>query len=143
MENASKALIIAGAILISIVLIGVGVLIVGNAQGIFGGAGNKISQMEIEQFNSSFTPYEGKQAGSNIRSLLQTMATHNQTYTGDTSKQIKLNNSDFVMSQLSKTKASVNVGTTYTVEFGYDGGSGMINNIIITSSTGTVISPVN
>lgn len=36
MENASKALIIAGAILISIVLIGVGVLIIGNAQGIFG-----------------------------------------------------------------------------------------------------------
>lgn len=142
MENASKALIIAGAILISIVLIGVGVLIVGNAQGIFGQGSTQMSQMEISAFNEPFMAFEGKQSGSNVRSLLQKLATHNQTYTDDNTKQIKLGGSAFIMNQLSATKSRVNVGTTYTVSFDYDNGSGMINNIkIVRSGETSAITP--
>lgn len=131
MENASKALIIAGAILISIVLIGVGVLIVGNSQEIFGGASTKMSQMAIDQFNSEFTNYEGRQSGSNIRSLLQTIATHNVTYAGDTDKQVQFNGTVLTQNQLSATKAAVGVGSTYTVSFQYHtDNSGLILNIV-------------
>jgi len=150
MENASKALIIAGAILISIVLIGVGVLIIGNAQGIFGQGSTQMSQMEIQAFNEPFMAFEGKQSGSNVRSLLQKLATHNQTYSEDTTKQIGLSDKDskLTMANLSATKSKVNVGTSYVVSFGYDSNSGMINNITIKSGsneikveTGTTTTP--
>ena len=44
MENSSKALIIAGAILISILIIGLGVTIFQNAQKVIKGSGNVDSQ---------------------------------------------------------------------------------------------------
>lgn len=133
MENASKALIIAGAILISIVLIGVGVLIVGNAQGIFSQGSMQMSQMDIQAFNEPFMAYEGRQSGSNVRSLLQKLATHNVTYSEDPDKQIQFNGSAFTQANLSATKAAVGVGSTYTVSFEYHtDNSGLILNIVTT-----------
>lgn len=61
MENATKALMIAGAVLIAILIIGVGMLIYNSAQGTIQGATSKVSQQEIELFNNGFTQYEGKQ----------------------------------------------------------------------------------
>ena len=130
MENASKALIIAGAILISIVLIGVGVLIIGNAQGIFSQGSMQISQMEIQAFNEPFLAFEGKQSGSNVRSLLQKVATHNATYSEDETKQVKVNSSELKMNGVSEARGKVSVGSTYTVEFTY-ADSGLINDITI------------
>ena len=131
MENASKALIIAGAILISIVLIGVGVLIVGNAQGIFNQGSTQMSQMEISAFNEPFLAFEGRQSGSNVRSLLQKVATHNVTYAEDTDKQIQINGTVLTQDKLSSTKSKVGVGSTYTVSFEYHkDNSGLILNIV-------------
>ena len=47
MENATKALMIAGAVLIAILIIGVGMMIYNSAQGSIEGATSKISQQEI------------------------------------------------------------------------------------------------
>ena len=63
MENASKALIIAGAILISIVLIAVGVMVVNGANGAIDTAIGQMSDSEKTIFNQKFEPYEGKQKG--------------------------------------------------------------------------------
>ncbi len=70
MENASKALLIAGAILIVILLIGIGMLIYSKSTGIVDTATNAMSDQEIQAFNSQFTPYEGIQTGSSIRNLV-------------------------------------------------------------------------
>ena len=59
MENASKALIIAGAILISILLIGVGVMVMNGAQGGIDEAIQSMSAQEKDMFNTKFTQYEG------------------------------------------------------------------------------------
>ena len=75
MENASKALIIAGAILLAILIISLGILIYNQAAGIANG--NAMSEVEITEFNTQFTQYQGTQSGTSVRSLLQKVVSSN------------------------------------------------------------------
>ena len=68
MENASKALIIAGAILLAILLISLGIMIFNQAQDTVNNSG--MSQAEITAFNNKFLKYEGTQKGSVVKSLI-------------------------------------------------------------------------
>ena len=77
MENASKALLIAGAILIVIVLISVGMLIVNSTQDMTERAGTTASSQAIQVFNQQFTQYEGTQKGSTVKSLIQAINASN------------------------------------------------------------------
>ena len=87
MENASKALIIAGAILISIVLIGIGVLIVNSTQGITDEVGSQFSTQEKQAFNRQFESYESNsQTAGNVRSLLSAVISSNSTNVGNGNK---------------------------------------------------------
>ncbi len=71
MENASKALIIAGSILIAIMIISLGIVIFNN----FGGTAKKMANMdkqEIAAFNSKITPYVGEHiSGTQVNTFLQ------------------------------------------------------------------------
>ena len=87
MENASKALIIAGAILISILLISLGILIYNQASNIT--SGDQMSEVEITSFNSKFTQYQGKKNGSQVKSLLQQIVSNNANEENK-SRQVKL-----------------------------------------------------
>ena len=77
MENASKALIIAGAILISILLISLGIMVFNQSQDVTDNSG--LSEAEITTFNSKFTKYEGNIKGSQVRSLIQEVNASNST----------------------------------------------------------------
>lgn len=59
MENASKALLIAGSVLIVILIIGVGMLIFNSIDSITGQAGDQADAMAIQTFNDQFMSYEG------------------------------------------------------------------------------------
>ena len=61
MENASKALIIAGAILLAILIISLGILIYNQASGIV--SNNSMDEVDIQTFNNKFTQYGGNQRG--------------------------------------------------------------------------------
>ena len=75
MENASKALIIAGAILVAILLISVGVIIIRNANI---DPSSTFSEMEISQFNEKWTKYESpKQSASQVKALISAIAASN------------------------------------------------------------------
>lgn len=88
MENASKALIIAGAILISILIITLGIMIYGQAKGAIDT--NAMSELEIRQFNEKFMQYEGNRVrGATVNSLLQSVVAHNLS-ADDDSKRIKV-----------------------------------------------------
>ena len=52
MENASKALIIAGAILLAILIISLGIMIYNQASGVVNN--NAMSEVEIQSFNQKF-----------------------------------------------------------------------------------------
>lgn len=74
MENASKALIIAGAILLSILIIAIGMYIYNSSTNSITNAAGQISQQDIQAFNNQFIMYEGKQVGTNVKALLTTIA---------------------------------------------------------------------
>ena len=79
MENASKALLIAGAILICIVLISVGMLVLNSTTDVTDQVGDITTSQAAQSFNSNFTGYAGTQKGSSVRQLLGAIATNNDT----------------------------------------------------------------
>ena len=125
MENASKALIIAGAILISILLISVGVMVMNSAGDVTGQAGESMQSAAIQSFNADFLNYEGVQKGSSVRSLYQ-------VYIGKKgSSEAPLEWSGPYGSSLKSTK-------NYTVDFNYNTEgdyNGYICKIIVTEGT--------
>ncbi len=71
MENASKALIIAGAVLIAILVISLGVLIFKNFSSTAKQAAN-MDEQEVEEFNADILPYVGTTvSGSQVNALIQ------------------------------------------------------------------------
>ncbi len=77
MENASKALIIAGAILLSILIIGIGMFIYNQAQEQINSSAGQMSQEEVRVFNAQFQSYAGNRiSGSQVKQLLTKLATN-------------------------------------------------------------------
>ena len=66
MENASKALIIAGAILLAILLISLGIMIYTSAQDTVSDSG--MDRAAITSFNNQFLKYEGDIKGTMVKS---------------------------------------------------------------------------
>ena len=79
MENASKALIIAGAILISIILISIGIMVIQAGNGVIDQSGEQMDQQAKQAFNSQFANYSGTQRGSTVKSLLQVVMASNSS----------------------------------------------------------------
>ena len=111
MENASKALIIAGAILISILLISVGVLIMNSTGNTQQSVQENADTIAIRTFNSNFTPYEGEdQSASQIRSLISAVKSSN----AKSENQIELKG----------VTTGLKANKKYTVVLGYEDSSG-------------------
>lgn len=136
MENASKALIIAGAILISIVLIAVGVMVVNGANGAIDTAIGQMSDSEKTIFNQKFESYEGSQKGSSVKSLLSAIEANNSNDSGATIVEVNILGSTFYAGNqvntndagLSTARANIKNSKTYTVTFTKTSG-------VITSAT--------
>ena len=132
MENATKALIIAGAILISIILISIGIMVVQSASGVTGAAAEEMSKQEIDLFNAQFSSYAGQQKGSTVRSLMGVViasnAAHDEQHQVTVEGPSKEKTADEVRNNIKAT-------TTYTVKITSDEKSGLITKIeILTGS---------
>ena len=105
MENASKALIIAGAILISIVLVSVGVLVVQSLDP--SSAIDDMDAQAIQMFNSKYITNSGpNKQGSIVRTLLSDVSTNNTQNEGDDGKIIKVTTENFVNSAANQTEVT-------------------------------------
>ena len=147
MENASKALLIAGAILIAILIIGIGMMVFNGIGSITDQQGAKVDAMAIQMFNANFEPYKGTNvSGANVKALLSSITANNTTYLNDTSRQIRVNygtSSSTTPTGNYTTSADINANVTdkigsnyrYTVTFGTDTGSGYINECNIKRNT--------
>lgn len=123
MENASKALIIAGAILISILLISVGIIIMNSTGSVTDQVGSQADSMAIQTFNGQFTSYEGSnKSASQVRSLQSAVNASNAS----NSHQVTL----------SGTLPTLNNTSKYTISFTY-GTSGNDKGYITTYSVTT------
>ena len=85
MENASKALIIAGAILLAIAIIGIGMFVYTSVSDTIRDAAN-MSAEQIDAYNQPFLNYQGDIRGSNAKSLCNVVANHNRTAADDSEK---------------------------------------------------------
>ena len=90
MENASKALIIAGAILISILIIAIGMYIYTSSTGSINEAISQMDTQEVQAFNSQWTNYEGVQTGSQVKSMLTQMIGQANTYQDEPAKVVAI-----------------------------------------------------
>ena len=133
MENATKALIIAAAILIAIVLISLGVYVLGIGQEAIKGA--DMTESEIATFNAKFTSYEGDHVmGSKINTLLQTVATNNLTE-GTDGKQVSVTIDGADQGAITDAKNSrVPTGASYDVDW-TPNATGLVETITITTNT--------
>lgn len=91
MENAAKALLIAGAILIVIVLISVGMMIVSSATDVVDSSSDTTKSQAVQTFNTTFNNYQGTQKGSAIKNLLETISTSNSTNASGHTIEVTLN----------------------------------------------------
>lgn len=125
MENASKALIIAGAILISILLISVGIIVMNSINDPIDQAGDQATSQAIEMFNSKFTGYAGIQKASAVKALMTSVASSNGTNSDHNIAVEGLANS------AGGVQSSLNSQKEYKVEFAYDT-TGYINKVTVT-----------
>ena len=127
MENASKALIIAGAILLAILLISLGIFIFTGAQDTAKKAGGLESQ-EAATFNASILKYEGKnKTTSDIRSLKNEIISANKKLKDIGKTEITIGTGGATAYNTSTLDESKRY--TIKVDFGTDG---YVNKVIIT-----------
>lgn len=141
MENASKALIIAGAILISILIIAIGMYIYTNSESSIRNATSQMSTQEKSAFNQTWYTYEGSQLGSNCRALIAQIISSNSTNVNEASKLISLtvdgetvtpeinNIQSEAMTELRNT---IDLRHTYTVTTNQNETTGLVDEIVIT-----------
>lgn len=139
MENASKALIIAGAILLAILIISLGIMIYNQASGVVNN--NAMSEVDISTFNQKFTQYQGPNVrGAQVNSLLQQIQNNNVTYQDDTSRQVSVtvNTTNWGGTKLPTGKITggtsydqASTGSTYKVTCITDTNSGLVTTIKI------------
>ena len=142
MENASKALIIAGAILLAILIIGLGIFIYRQAANTVSDTG--MDQLAIQHFNAQFTQYDSKTvSGGSARALYDTVVNNNNTdtekrfvslnlvaKTADGTKNIVLADTD--ASKVDGSKSDIKASAKYKVKIEPDTKTGLTNKITIT-----------
>ena len=133
MENASKALLIAGSILIVILLIAVGMMVFGGAQSNIEGSIASMSSQEKEAFNNQYLMYNGKQKGSSVKSMINKVIANNSN---EGTHVVNINGENEA-TDLSGLLNEVTSTATYTIEFGYT--DGVISDITVKDSAGSTI----
>ena len=131
MENASKALIIAGAILLSILIIGLGMYIYQQANSAT--QGTNLDPTKAQAYNGEFLQYEGVRTGTDVKALVSAVANHNRVNADDASRQIliaKVENVHGVVvdpewtsdeiADNNPTPSDFKSGLTYKVSFSYN-----------------------
>ena len=137
MENATKALLIAAAVLVAILIISLGIGIFNTASEQAESAGN-LSEYEIKTFNDKFKKYEGtNRTGSDVNSLLDTVFNHNNSQE-DTSTCVQVvvsavdGHAGVAKSNtITASPVKVPLGARYNVACEYDANTKLINKITV------------
>lgn len=136
MENATKALLIAAAVLVAILIISLGLVVYNMAADTIGSV--NLSQQEIQQHNDKWTRYEGEaQRGNQVNALLTEVTNHNGAQTDDGKKvAVYYNGSIYISTESAATTSpkKLDTGKTYKVEAVRDEVSQLIVRINITQN---------
>lgn len=131
MENASKALIIAAAVIISILLVGFGMIAINQGRDNMGSM--DLSPQEISAHNSKFESFDGSVKGTTLRTLVGTIANNNDEYEDRKITVFGLGLDTKGVTDAATIRGKINSITntkTYKVKFDYDD-NGVINKCTI------------
>lgn len=126
MENASKALLIAGSILIVILIIGVGMLVYSSMQGTIDEGLRQMSNQEKDIFNQQFLQFEGTKNGSNVKALKSKIESNNS--------QLEEGDPRLVIWD-TKNPTTINTALTYDVKVTDENGDGLMDLVVVTQKT--------
>ncbi len=129
MENASKALIIAGAILISIILISIGIMVIQSGQQLVSEAEQSMDEQTLLAYNTKYTNYIGKQRGSTIRTLVQQVQSNNAS-NADLLISVEYGGQTYTNQEVTNVISLINSSSTYEVSVEYSP-AGRVNQIKI------------
>lgn len=118
MENATKALLIAAAIIIAVVLITITVAVLGQGSTMVQ-ENSDMTGVQVSAYNSEFEAYIGDRVtGSKVKQLINTINQHNRNAEDD-SKKIELTAAELITGTTDgtyKTSTNFKVGHTYKVQ---------------------------
>jgi len=139
MENATKALLIAAAVLVAILIISLGLVVYNMAEETVKN-NSSLSAQEIQAFNDQFTQYAGENVrGTRVNSLLKTALNNNitQQQEGNEGKIVSITaKSCTVAIDLSeKTMVKADSSKMYKVVVKLDGPGGLVKTIEITQNS--------
>ena len=137
MDNASKALIMAGAILIAVAIVGIGIYIFSAANGMTDDALNQIDALTVTSINSQLQQYEGTIRGREVKALLNTARSINKQNALPDSQQIQAKLPGVDSGAIPINTKSIKDNSTYKVTFTYGGPGGYINLITIATTSAT------
>ena len=135
MENATKALLIAAAVLIAILIISLGIVIYNQASETVSSV--NMSGQEIQAFNDQFLKYDGTgKRGTEVNALLKTALNNNiaertENNGEDTAKCVIISGGVGSIDAAAGTMTKVDPSKVYTVEVKQDGDGGLVHNITI------------
>lgn len=139
MENATKALLIAAAVLVAILIISLGLVVYNMAAETVNNSAN-LSQQEMQTFNEQFTQYQGDNVrGSNVNALLKTALNNNIAKTQESKTAMKVVvtlDGSTILAGESGTETSLSAradaSKMYKVVVNQDGEGGLVHTITIT-----------
>lgn len=136
MENATKALLIAAAVLIAILIISLGIVVYTKASESMSNI--DMTEYQVTQFNDKFKKYEGTNAsGSEVNAMLETVFNHNNSQEDATTcVEVKVDNKETIAKKIGITTSpkTVSIGSRYTIVCTYDSKTGLITSIAVTTN---------
>ena len=130
MDNASKALIMAGAVFISIALVGGGVYIFSSTNTMIGGANKQLDDAAAQMTNSTLGQYAGSNVrGSTVKQLLEKVRISNLNDSLPVDVTVTLNGNKIEDANLST--ANITDTKYYTVEITDSNSDGYYDTVAI------------
>lgn len=131
MENATKALLIAAAVLVAILIISLGLVVYNSSAETVNQA--NMSQQEVQSSNEKFTRYNGaNKRGSEVNAMLNTVLSANRDASASNEEDKKVEVTGNVV-QLGKEDTSIknqaDTSKLYKITVHYEGTGGLVNEI--------------
>lgn len=137
MENATKALLIAAAVLIAILIISLGLVVYNTSAETVNSA--NLSQQEVQSANEKFARYNGEnKRGSEVNAMLQTVLNANidAAAAKETGRQVSvtLDNSEILSKTAKSITKQADTSKLYKIEVQYSGNGGLVDKIVVTTN---------
>lgn len=135
MENATKALLIAAAVLIAILIISLGLVVYNSSAEKVKSA--NLSQQEVQAANEKFARYNGNnKRGSEVNAMLQTVLNSNvdADATGEEAKKVSVTGDVTLASNATSITSRADTSKLYNIEVVYGGTGGLVSEIKVSEA---------